>query len=222
MIHIALIDDDPLVRDVIKFLLEGRPEHYKLVLESPSMGHFFEHLQLEDKLDILILDVSLEEGNSLEHLGKLKQLLPDVRVIISTGHDDPGFFLEALRKGASSYIVKGAGNNRLLDVIQATYEGGAYLEPKLAPGLVSLISVKKETAVKGVGYSPLKNIDKMEIGLHQREVQVINGLAQGHTYKEIASNNYISINTVRHYVKSIYRKLGVSGKEELLAYLNSL
>lgn len=217
MIRIIIIDDDPLIRDEISFLLHRHPEEFELLFAAGSMGQFFEQLQLDKKPDIVLLDISLSEQNSLDQAGKLQRLLPEARIIIITGHKEPEFLMKALKKGAHGYFVKSSQPERILDVIRETHKGGTFIEPQMASALLGFFRTEQEE--KAPSDNILERIQKLNAGLHPRESEVGVGLATGMSYKEIASAHNIGINTVRHYVKSLYKKLGISSKQELVKLL---
>lgn len=215
MIHVGIIDDDPLVREEIIFLLQCHPNEFELAFEAASMGQFFELLQLDQKPDIVLLDISLAEQNSLDQLGKLKQLLPLAKVIIITGHTEPELLMKALQRGAQGYFVKSTRPERILDVIRDTQKGGAFIEPQMASSLLRFFQPEKRGA-RPPRIDVSAAIQRLGVKLHSREVEIAEGLASGLSYKEIAATHNIGLNTVRHYVKSLYKKLKISSKQELI------
>lgn len=219
MIRTGIIDDDPLVREEIMFLLQTHPDEFEATLEAASMGQFFERLQLDRKPDIILLDISLAGQNSLDQIGKIKRLLPKAKIIIVTGHTEPELLTKALRNGAHGYFVKSGRPERILDVIRETHKGGAFIEPRMAAYLLD--SFRQEGEKPGAVRPRMpEKFKRLEAALHRREVEIAEGLAAGMAYKEIAATHHISLNTVRHYVKSLYKKLGVSSKHELIERLN--
>lgn len=218
VIRVGIIDDDAIIREELGFLLQCHPDEFELLFEAASMGQFFELLNLDKKPDIILLDISLAEQNSLDQIGKLKRLLPDSRVIIITGHTEPGFLMKALQNGAQGYFVKNSRPERIMEAIRETYKGGAYIEPRMASSLLGFFQGGEG---KQEGKSRISNrLEGLEPNLHPREIEVAEGLASGMAYKEIAATNNIGLNTVRHYVKSLYRKLGISSRQELIELLN--
>ena len=217
---IGIIDDDPLVREEIVFLLHTHADEFELAFEAGSIGQFFEVLQMDEKPDVLLLDISLAAQNSLSQLGKLKQLLPQTKVVIITGHTEPEFLMDALQNGAHGYFLKSSRPERILEVIRETYRGGAFIEPRLASSLLGHFRQPKNVPPSALSVREGIEQLKLKFGLNPREIQVAQGLAGGMAYKEIAVEHNIGLNTVRHYVKSLYKKLGISGKQELVDLLN--
>ncbi len=218
MIRTIIIDDDPIIREEISFLLQCHPDEFELLFEAASMGRFFELLQIDKKPDIILLDISLAELNSLIQIGKLKRLLPEARIIIITGHTEPELLMQALQQGAHGYFVKSSRPERILDVIRETHKGGAFIEPRMASSLLGFFqpAQKQPPATSDIR----ERLREKGYRLHPREVEVAEGLATGMSYKEIAAARNIGLNTVRHYVKSLYKKLGISSKKGLIELLN--
>ncbi len=207
-----------MIREELGFLLQCHPEEFELLFEAASMGRFFELLDMDKQPDIVLLDISLAEQNSLDQIGKLKRLLPDTSIIIITGHTEPGFLMKALQNGVQGYFVKSSRPERILDVIRETYKGGAFIEPQMASSLLGFFQGEQK---EQEGASGAKGrLERLKPRLNPREMEVAEGLASGMAYKEIAAANNIGLNTVRHYVKSLYRKLGVSSRQELTGLLD--
>ncbi|MCB0562072.1 MAG: response regulator transcription factor [Lewinellaceae bacterium] len=221
MIRIGIIDDDPLVREEIIFLLQCHPHEFELAFEAASMGQFFELLQLDHKPDIVLLDISLAEQDSLDQIGKLKRLLPAAKVVIITGHTEPEYLLKALQKGALGYFVKSSRPERILDVIRDTHKGGAFIEPQMASSLLGFFRPEEKKS-RPLDLADSEALQRLGIELHRREIEVAKGLSSGLSYKEIAAMHNVGLNTVRHYVKSLYKKLGIASKQELVNLLNTL
>ena len=221
MIRVGIIDDDPLVREEIAFLLQCHPDEFELAFEAASMGRFFELLHLDERPDIVLLDISLSEQNSLGQIGKLKRLLPEAKIIIITGHTEPELLMEALQNGAQGYFVKSSRPERILDAIRETHKGGTFIEPRMASSLLPFFRAGK-TETRPPGLNVPEAMKRLGAELHRREVEVAEGLASGLSYKEIGAAHNIGLNTVRHYVKSLYKKLGVSSKQELVDKLNKV
>jgi DNA-binding NarL/FixJ family response regulator len=217
IINIGIIDDDTLLLEKTASYLRLQPG-MQCDITATSLGRFFELVHQSLPLDILLLDVELSEGiNSLDHIDKLLALLhPQTKWIIITGHNTPDYILRAMLKGAAGYYVKGSGPEQLLGVIHSVMEGDLFISPQAAVHLRSLLQQSSEAQSN---QSPLPESDPVArlqaLDLHPREVEVALLLMEGHTYQQIAQKVYLSINTVRHYVKSLYRKLDADNKVQL-------
>jgi DNA-binding NarL/FixJ family response regulator len=223
MIRIALVEDDQLLSKRLVFFLNSQ-KTMQCILVANSLGRFFEQLTDDLKPDLLLMDIELSDTiNTIEHLKKIKSLLPQSKILVITGHNHPQYMYRALQNGAHGFYLKGSGLAKLLQAIQTTHEGGSYLAPEAAALMLPLIS-GEESAIDS---SPLSSTtssvdahdeqtsDNTMKHLSQREKEVARGLIDGATYQEIASSSNISINTVRHYVKILYKKFDVSNKIQL-------
>ncbi len=214
MIQVAILDDN---RDFTTSLKRFIDQQAKLacVLTAHTLEDFFSQISAVSPIDILLLDISLEQINSLEHITAIKTQLPKTRIIVMTGHKDPAFLLQALQEGSDSYYLKHSAPGQLIDTIIATYRGGAFLDPQAAVSIVDLF--RKEDKKQPLVLLQKKLREAWQ--LNKRELQIAEGLLEEKTYQEIATANNIALDTVRHYVKSLYRKAGVHNKLELLQKL---
>ena len=106
MVQIGIIDDDrSLVNRLAEFI--DLQEGYACCLQAYSLGEFFEKVSIKEEPDILLLDIDLEGNNSLDHISKIKRILPHTKVIILTGLSNKEYFLKALSNGANSFFLKG-------------------------------------------------------------------------------------------------------------------
>ncbi|MFN7117141.1 MAG: response regulator [Saprospiraceae bacterium] len=219
MIRIAILNDDKMLVDSIARFLNKQP-NFSCTLKAYSLGTFFEQLTEDCSIDIILLDISLSSENSLYHLAKIKRLLPEAKVVVMTGHAELEYLVQALQEGADSYYLKSSSTDHLIKTLLSTYEGGACLDPKVAKDLVQLFREDKTATVTTVAF-PAKMI-KERWELNRRELQVAEGLYLEKTYKEIAQEHNISLDTVRHYLKILYKKADVHNRTEFVKKLRSL
>lgn len=224
MKRIALIEDDKLLLKRMASFLNSQ-EELECVLAAPSLGSFFEALPDSPKIDLAIIDIELSGTiNTIDHLQKLQNLLPETRILVITGHNHPDYIFQALRKGAHSFFLKGAGLDKLLEAIDITCAGGAYLAPEAAAYMIPFFNQQNEqhgSKLKQYSASTpaIPGHEQLELSLREREVA--QRLANGHSYQEIASELFLSLNTVRHYVKVLYKKFDVSNKVQLSKKIQS-
>lgn len=216
MIQIGIVDDDEMLLDKLVNALNLQND-FKCVLQASSLGALFESIDPANQPDILLLDIQLDAVNSLDHLEKIKRVCPNSRIIIMTGYSDKRYVMEALQRGASSYIIKGQAPAKIFEAIRETYHGGSFLGPMAASVVVEHIW----SHVPGKGQPSFSATD-LPWELTTREAQVAQDLSEGFSYKEISRQRNISINTVRHHIKSLYRKIGVSNKMQLLQKLKTV
>jgi DNA-binding NarL/FixJ family response regulator len=213
MAKIALIYDTPFLADTLSVFFRERPG-FELVFYSNRA-----ELLLEDRVkalepNLVLLVIAAENGKDiLSSLPQIRAVLPDIKVIVATYLSSPNLILEAMYQGADSYSIFTKNIQDLWKAIEITLSYGAYLDPLAAPVLVNhLRSISSsKSSVNQFRMQAWQEAGKFVA----RELQVIQGLLNNLSYKEIAHNNNIGLNTVRHYVKSVYKKLNVNSRSKL-------
>jgi DNA-binding NarL/FixJ family response regulator len=199
LIKVFIYDDNVSRRDSLKALLELSPE-MKFVGEASNCKHIVANMDTAFP-DVILMDINMPEVNGIEGLKTVKQQFPHIKVLMQTVFDDTDLVFECIKNGASGYILKQDTPQRILQAIQEVYEGGAVMNPSIALKVLNY-------------FKPQKN----ESPLSEREQQVLQGLAEGLSYKMIADKLFLSFHTVNSHVKKIYEKLHVSSLGEAIAY----
>jgi DNA-binding NarL/FixJ family response regulator len=203
--RVLLADDHEVVRSGLRAVLD-READIEVVAEAADGSQAVE-MALANDVDLAILDVSMPRLTGLQATLELRRRAPKVRVLILSVHESEQYFFEALRAGASGYVLKTAANRDLVEACRASMRG----EPFLYPGAVTaLIRDYIERAKRGEA-AP-------EDPLTQRELQVVKLIAEGQTSDEIASSLVISRKTVDHHRARILDKLGMRNGTELTRY----
>lgn len=218
MIKIAIVEDqEQLISILERFICQNQALH--CILKACNLEHFFEQLAVSPSIDIILLDIFLGIQNSLLHIASIKERIPGVKIIVMTGHQETKYLLQALQQGADSYYLKGSSPAQLIQTIKTTYEGGAFLDPKAATGILDFFQKNKQD----IQFNTFQAAQVKETwGLSRRELQVAKGLFCEQTYKEIAQENSMAIDTVRYYLKSLYKKMGVHNRIQLIEMINTL
>lgn len=153
--------------------------------------------------DVVLMDIDLPGVNGIDCTKKIKVSYPFVNVLILTVIESTEKIMEAICAGAAGYLIKSAEPEKILDSIRVVFRGGSPLTPSVARKIFENI------------YGEQGNPQK--IPLNKREYEVLKGLVDGLTYKMIAAKHFISIDTVRTYIRSIYEKLEVHSRSEAVA-----
>lgn len=203
-IKIALVDDSPDLRENIAGYLEDFPE-FQCVNTYASAKEALAGLP-KDQPDIVLMDINLGKNvmDGIECVRQLKILLPQVQVVMLTVFEDSEKIFRTLAAGASGYLLKRQRPNELLAAIREVVAGGAPMSTSIA-----------RIVVKSFQSAPSHNPKDSE--LSHREQEVLEGLAQGLAYKQIADQLSVSIHTVRNYIRRIYEKLHVRTRTEAVA-----
>ncbi len=203
--RVLLADDHAVVRSGLRAVLDSEPD-IEVVAEATDGTEAIEKA-LASEVDLAILDVSMPRLTGLQVTAELHRRRPGMRILILSVHDSEQYFFEALKAGASGYVLKTAANRDLIDACRASMRG----EPFLYPGAVTaLIRDYLDRAQQGEA-SPRDP-------LTPRELQVIKLIAEGHTSEEIATALVISRKTVDHHRANILEKLGMRNGAELTRY----
>ncbi len=201
--QLVIADDHAVVRDGLSALLEDEPD-LKVVAQagtgSEALGMVRRH-----RPDVALLDITMPDMTGLEATRTIVADLPEVRVLILTMHEEDTFFFEALRAGASGYVLKGAPSAELLTAIRVVDGGGVYLSPKLAGRLV-------------VDYLDRNSEPSLDDLLTPREREILTLIAKGFTNSEIAERLTLSINTVKTHRLHVYQKLDLHDRAALVDY----
>lgn len=216
MIQIAIIEDDKTFLKEISGLIESQTD-MRCLPGISSVPEFYQALEQGHKPDILLLDQDIGPVNTVEQLEKIFHLRPDLPVIIMSAHENPVTIRKSVMLGVNGYYYKGKDSAVLLGAIREVLGGNAYLSAKAAKVVLEMIRSNNE------GLSPERQLEKIAARLSwnasQRELRVIRDLIDGKSYKEIAASNFMTIDGVRYYVRSIYPKLGVSSRDQLVKLL---
>ena len=204
-IRILIADDHGVLRAGLRALLSAEPELE--VVDEASNGN--EALSLANQLqpDLVLLDISMPDLGGIEATRRLKEMLPNVRVLILTVHEDEGLLQEAIQAGASGYIVKRAVESELVDAIRAVWRGDLYIHPAMTRALLKEISPSQSS-----------NNEAPVESLTPRETDVLRLIAQGYTNRQMADMLSISVRTVESHRSNLMGKLDLHSRVELVRY----
>lgn len=203
--RILLADDHALVRRGVRLILEGEPD--LTVVAEAGDGAEALALAARQPIDLAILDVAMPRMTGLQAARELSALQPDLRILMLSMYDDVQYFFQALRSGASGYVLKSVADRDLVEACRATMRG----EPFLYPGAVTaLIRDYLDRARRGE--------DLPEQILTAREEEVLKLVAEGHSSKQIAEELVISAKTVERHRANMLHKLGMRDRLDLTRY----
>lgn len=203
MTTIALADDHQVVRQGLRILLEAVPEFH--VVGEAADGQ--EAVQLVERLrpHVLVLDLMMPGLNGLDVLRQVTQYAPKTNVIIFSMYADISYVLEALKNGASGYVLKRANVDKLVEAIRHVMAGRRYLSPPLSEADINGL-MEKTAASKSDPYELLTD----------RQREVLQLIVEGYTNGEIAESLVISTRTVEFHRSNLMRKLGARTQADLI------
>jgi two-component system response regulator NreC len=203
-VKIVIADDHGVLRAGLRALLSAEPG-FQVVGEAAS-GVEALRVAAERRPDIVLLDVSMPGVGGLEATKMLKEKLPRVRVLILTVHEDGALLREAIRSGASGYIIKRAVESELINAVHAVQRGELYVHPAMTRALLQ--NCPSDTAQRRGDSSSLT----------RREAGVAKLLAQGYTNRQIAEELGLSVRTAETHRANIMGKLGLTSRVELVRW----
>jgi two-component system NarL family response regulator len=201
-IKVLVVDDHRLVREGLASLLRIHPE-VEVVGEAADGDEAVSKARALEP-EVILMDISMPGMNGITATGIIKKEKPEIKVIMLTMLDQEGYVYEAVKAGATGYMLKNTGLEDLVKGIKEVLKGGATLHPDAQAQLL------KE-------YVFLARRSSDSYGLSDREIEVLQLLADGMSNKEIASKLFISTQTVKTHIAHIFEKLGVSDRTEAVA-----
>jgi DNA-binding NarL/FixJ family response regulator len=204
-LRILLADDHATVRQGLKLLIDSQPDMGVVGEAADGDGLLKQADAL--KPDLIVIDISMPGMNGLVATRTLKRAQPHVSIVALTRHDDETYLDELLRAGASGYVLKQSAPSEFLRAIRVVASGGIYLDPamssRVADGLLA-----RHADVKSQPHAPLT----------ERESEVLRLIAIGHSNKEVATRLKISVKTVEVHKANAMRKLGLTGRVDIIRY----
>ena len=198
-IRILIADDHPIVRDGLIAMLGTQPDFE--VAGEAATGAEVVSAAARLNPDVVLLDLEMPEMDGVEAIRRLRQLSPTVRAIVFTAFDTDERIVGAVQAGANGYLLKGVPRDEIFNAIRIVSRGGSLLQPVVASKLMQQLSSKFDPAT---GYEPLTD----------RELEVLQVLAQGKSNKEIAAALGVTERTVKFHVSSILGKLDAGNRTE--------
>ncbi|MEA2362082.1 MAG: hypothetical protein QOD71_1227 [Thermoleophilaceae bacterium] len=203
--RILLADDHPMVRRGLRMVLDAEPD-LEVVAEAGDGAEAVE-LAMSTEVDLAILDVAMPRLTGLQASAELKRRRPELRTLMLSMYDSEQYFFEALKAGASGYVLKSAADQDLVEACRAAMRGEPFLYPAAVAALIRdyLDRASRGEAVPADPLTP-------------RELEVVKLVAEGHSSDEIAATLVISKKTVEHHRSHILEKLGMRDRVELTRY----
>jgi DNA-binding NarL/FixJ family response regulator len=199
--RVLIADDHGIVRSGLRMLLESQPD-VEVVAEAAD-GAEARDAAIRERPDIAILDVKMPKLTGLQATREIKEQAPEVAVLILSMYDDERYLFEALKAGASGYVLKSQADSELVDALKAVQRGEPFLTPEAQRALIK--DVLGQGSVRDEELTP-------------REQEVVKLVAEAHTNKQIAEILHLAEKTVENHRSNAMRKLGMRDRVELVRY----
>ena len=202
MIKVLLYEDNPQLREGLSMLINGT-DGFEVLAAYKNCNNAVDEVNAWNP-DVILMDIDMPGINGMEGLKNIRQVNTSVKILMLTVFDDNKNVFEALRNGANGYILKKTTPAKLLEYISEAASGGAPMTASIATQVLKM-------------FAEINDIVFPDYKLSEREKEVLQFLVNGYSYKMIASEMNISIDTVRSHIKKIYEKLHVNSKSEAVA-----
>jgi DNA-binding NarL/FixJ family response regulator len=203
-IRVALFDDSKDLRDMFRLLVDAQADMV-CVAAHPDLSQMMRDLDAA-KPDVIVMDIQMPGMNGIEGVKAIKGRYPQARILMQTVFEDEDNVFNALRAGASGYILKTAHADEIVKAVRDTHDGGSAMTPAIAFKVLEFFRANVQM--------PSVTAD---FHLSDREKQVLTCLVKGRSYKMIAEDLGISYHTVDSHIRKIYEKLHVSSSTEAVS-----
>jgi len=204
MINVAIVEDNNTIREGLAALINGT-EGYKCIGAFGDVESFLSKIN-SLQINVVLMDIGLPGMNGIDGAKSAIIKNPHLSILMLTVYEESEFVFDALCAGACGYLVKKTPPTRLLEAIKDANDGGSPMSSRIARQVITAFKEGKNIAATTQNYD-----------LSDREISVLNLLSDGYNYQEIAESLFISVDTVRHHIRNIYKKLHVHSQSEAVA-----
>lgn len=203
VLRLALVDDDLMVRSALSTYLVAAPD-LQIVLSTDDASQVIRAVEAGE-LDLVIMDVHMPGFDGIEATARIKEVSPDLPVLVLTTFDEDSYLLGALAAGASGFLLKDIDPQALIDSIKVAAGGGRVVAPKPTQRLLERVMANYEDE-QATPSPPL------DLGLTEREITVVREVCRASSNRQIARSLHLSEATVKSYLSTIMEKLGVDSR----------
>lgn len=210
MIKVMIVEDQKMVRQSLEIILNNKPDI--TVVGTAEDGEQAVANCARLLPDIILLDIRMPNMNGVSACRIIKQNHPNIKIIVLTTFDDDEYVFNAIKYGASGYILKGNSVEELVNAVKTVYNGGTLINPTIASKLVAYFSKMANNNVSTMYFSE-------EIpALNKTENKIVALIKQGLSSKEIAEALFLSVGTVRNNISNILTKLNLRDRTQIAIY----
>ena len=208
-IRVVVADDHPVVREGLRMMLEEMAEGFEVVGEATDGGTAV-RVAGESQPDVVLMDLRMPGMGGLEAIAQIRQRWPQMAVLILTTYNEDDLMIRGLQAGAAGYLLKDCSSETLLKAIRTVARGELLAQPEVMARILSHAAAHVDAPDKSAGSGS-------ESDLTERELEILEAVAQGKRGKEIAAELHIADRTVRAHLTNVYYKLGVDSRASAVA-----
>ncbi len=206
VIRVLIADDHEIVLDgYISILTQSK--NFEVVAKASNGKEVLQHLQ-SNKTDVVLLDLNMPQMDGIETTIKVKELFPQVKIIILTMYDDAAHIKKLIDLGVNGYLLKNTDKSTLIRAIETVFEGKSFFDSEITKTIVN-------------GFKQKIQLEHEEVTLSERELEIIALIASGKQTNEISEALFLSPHTVKTHRKNINLKLGIHNPAELILFAKS-
>lgn len=210
MIKVGLVDDNPtLLRNIGQNL--SIFEEIQIVFKANCGRDAIDNLNNHHP-DMLLMDIEMPEMDGIETTRRIKALFPEIKIMMLSVLDREDKIFEAIKAGASGYLVKDERPSKIVAAIEELMEGGAPMSPTIA---MKTLQILRKQEINNISIEEIETTESFN--LSKREVEILEKITEGLNYNQIADQLFISSKTARKHIENIYQKLHVHTKMEAVA-----
>lgn len=202
-IRVIIVDDDRIVRDSMEIILSMDKE-IEVVGTFSDGDQAFNYCR-ENNVDVVLMDIRMPVCDGVAGTKKIRELNSRIKIIILTTFNDDNYIVQALKNGASGYLLKNISPDKIIEAIKIVNSGNMLIHPEAAVKLAGMLNEKEEANFSNYN-------------LIESEIQIIKLIAEGYTNKEIADRVFLSEGTVKNKISEILGKLGLRDRTQIAIF----
>ncbi|ETZ23782.1 response regulator transcription factor [Pedobacter sp. V48] len=206
LINLAIADDHKIFREGLKFTLEDCSQ-LNLIIEATNGKDLIDQIT-DNKPDVILMDIKMPEMDGMQATAYIHQHFPDIKILMLSMHNEDKYILDAMRLGASGYLLKNAEPEEILDAILTVQAKGFYFNDNLS------ITMAKEL----LGINFMHRLHQKDAKLNEREIEVLKLICEECSNTEIADKLFLSVRTVEGYRTRLFEKIGSKNIAGLVIY----
>lgn len=206
-INLLIVDDDKLIRDSLS--MYAKYDKDLNVIGTCSNGDEAFNMCMQYNIDVVLMDIRMPVCDGVLGTKKIKELKPEIKILILTTFDDDEYIFEALKNGANGYLLKNTSPDKIMEDIKIIHDGNMLIHPDVAAKMMKFIGSDSTSKVNN-------SISKQ--GLNETETKIVEHIAEGMTNKEISETIHLSEGTVKNYITEILSKLSLRDRTQIAIF----